>query len=68
MYNKNLKNTLQIQYHKIHITIKKKILIHKINQNKNYLMINNYISKMKVFFFNTIKLCKTNEKQRIIKR
>lgn len=50
MYNKNLKNTLQIQYHKIHITIKKKILIHKINQNKNYLMINNYISKMKVFF------------------
>lgn len=50
MYNKNLKNTLQIQYHKIHITIKKKILIHKTNQNKNYLMINNYISKMKVFF------------------
>lgn len=64
MYNKNLKNTLQIQYHKIHITIKKKILIHKINQNKNYLMINNYISKMKVFFsilLNYVKQMKSRE-------
>lgn len=64
MYNKNLKNTLQIQYHKIHITIKKKILIHKTNQNKNYLMINNYISKMKVFFsilLNYVKQMKSRE-------
>lgn len=64
MYNKNLKNTLQIQYHKIHITIKKKILIHKINQNKNYLMINNYISKIKVFFsilLNYVKQMKSRE-------
>lgn len=64
MYNKNLKNTLQIQYHKIRITIKKKILIHKINQNKNYLMINNYISKMKVFFsilLNYVKQMKSRE-------
>lgn len=64
MYNKNLKNTLQIQYHKIHITIKKKILIHKINQNKNYLIINNYISKMKVFFsilLNYVKQMKSRE-------
>lgn len=64
MYNKNLKNTLQIQYHKIHTTIKKKILIHKINQNKNYLMINNYISKMKVFFsilLNYVKQMKSRE-------
>lgn len=64
MYNKNLKNTLQMQYHKIHITIKKKILIHKTNQNKNYLMINNYISKMKVFFsilLNYVKQMKSRE-------